>query len=199
MHVSLSVSRLLKVHTCHFQHHISSTRKSTVLGPAPPTRAKKSLSTVLDPACSPPGGLDMRAEGLGSGLWGRLLVAAGRSAVSGSLSVPGRGFTAGWPPQRQGCDGQGQQQQHLVTAPNKAHRDTERQGSGALCLPRNRPGLALQGFATGAAPKDGGTLDCLDQIRPKSPTAPLAASSCSRRLYCSHCSHYSFLLLHTFL
>lgn len=77
-------------------------------------------------------------------------------------------------------------------------RDTERQGCGAPCLPRNRPGLALQGFATGVAPKDGGTLDCLDQIRPRSPTAPLcclqpqaavllaARTARTTRSYCVH-------------
>lgn len=73
------------------------------------------------PCVAPPGGLEIDAS-RGAGLLALALGAPSRglqhSAVAGWLgwqSVPGHGFTAGWPPQRQGCDGQGQQQQHLVS------------------------------------------------------------------------------------
>lgn len=78
---------------------------AAVLVAAPPTRAKV-VAHRSGPCRSPPGGLEMRAEGLGSGLWGRLLVAAGCS-LSAQPSVPGAEshhwlLGAGWPPYSSG-------------------------------------------------------------------------------------------------
>ncbi|KAL6902771.1 hypothetical protein GGI43DRAFT_433552 [Trichoderma evansii] len=77
--------------------HISSTRKAlaTVLVAAPPTRARV-VAHRSGPCRSPPGGLEMRAEGLGSGAPSRGGWSLARSAAQPSVPESGITVAGSW-------------------------------------------------------------------------------------------------------